>query len=390
MTLRLLEPVRLGAFDLPNRVVMAPLTRCRADNPDFAPTESVARYYAQRASAGLIVSEATIVSAQGRGYPYTPGIWSEAQVAGWRRVTDAVHAEGGRIVCQLWHCGRLSLPEFHDGELPVAPSAINPEWKMFTPQGLKTTVTPRALGRDEIAAIVADFGRAAHHAVLAGFDGVEIHSSNGYLIHQFFSSMSNRRDDEYGGSRENRARFLFEVLDAVAAHWSPSRIGFRLNPMMNRFHGLGVDEDTLPMFEHVVRRANAYGLAYLHLTEPYLPNQLDGAKGAIADVARHFRGIATMPIVGNGGFDRDRAETAVAEGICDAVAFGRTSRIRTSSSASVSRRHSTNRMPALSTRGAIRATSTTRPSTDDIPVWSATPISCCIGPSPVPQNPRRC
>ena len=323
MNSRLLAPVRLGALELPNRVVMAPLTRCRADNPDFAPTESMARYYAQRASAGLIVSEGTIVSPQARGYPFTPGIWSEAQVVGWRGVTDAVHDAGGRIVCQLWHCGRLSLPEFHDGELPVAPSAINPEWKMFTPQGMKATPVPHALSREEIAAVVGDFGRAARNAVLAGFDGVEIHSSNGYLFHQFFSPVSNRRDDEYGGSHENRARFFFEVLDTVAAEWSPSRIGFRLNPMMNRFHGIAVDEDTLPMFEHLVRRANGYGLAFLHLTEPYQPGQLDGALGAITDVARHFRGIATMPIISNGGFDRASAEAALAADTCDAVAFGR-------------------------------------------------------------------
>ncbi len=323
MTSRLLSPVRLGALELPNRVVMAPLTRCRADNPDFAPTESMARYYAQRASAGLIVSEGTIVSAQARGYPFTPGIWSEAQVVGWRRVTDAVHDAGGRIVCQLWHCGRLSLPEFHGGELPVAPSAVDPAWKMFTPQGMKATVAPHALSREEIAAVVADFGRAARNAVLAGFDGVEIHSSNGYLFHQFFSPGANRRNDEYGGSHENRARFFFEVLDTVAAEWSPSRIGFRLNPMLNRFHGITVDEDTLPMFEHLVRRANDYGLAFLHLTEPSQPGQLDGAAGAITDVAGHFRSIATMPIISNGGFDRASAEAALAAGSCDAVAFGR-------------------------------------------------------------------
>ena len=323
MTSHLLDPVRLGALELPNRVLMAPLTRSRADNPDYAPTESMVRYYAQRAGAGLIVSEATLVSARGRGYPYTPGIWSDAQLAGWRRVTDAVHAAGGRIVCQLWHCGRLSLSEFHDGELPVAPSAVNAEWKMFSADGLKTTPVPHALSRDEIAAIVADFGRAAHNAVLAGFDGVEIHSSNGYLIHQFISPLANRRDDEYGGSFENRARIFFEVLDAVAACWEPSRIGFRLNPMMNRMHGMRVEADTLPMFEHVVRRANDAGLAYLHRTEPYLPKQLDGASGAIDEVARHFRGIATIPIVANGGFDQARAESAIAAGVCDAVAFGR-------------------------------------------------------------------
>ncbi|NMG75450.1 alkene reductase [Aromatoleum diolicum] len=323
MTSRLLDPVRLGALTLPNRVVMAPLTRCRADNPEAAPTESMARYYAMRASAGLIVSEATIVSAQARGYPFTPGIWSDAQVAGWRRVTDAVHAAGGRIVCQLWHCGRLSLPEFHDGELPVAPSAVNPQWQMFSSTGLQSTVTPRALTLEEIAATVADFGRAARNAVQAGFDGVEIHSSNGYLIHQFFSPISNRREDKYGGSHENRARFFFEVLDAVTAELPASRVGFRLNPMMNRFHGLAVDADTLPMFEHVVKRTNSYGLAWLHLTEPYLPNQLEGATGAVQEVCRHFRPLTTMPIVTNGGFDQARGEAALAAGVCDAVAFGR-------------------------------------------------------------------
>ena len=215
MESKLLTPVQLGALSLKNRVVMAPLTRCRADNPEAAPTALMAHYYAQRAGAGLIISEGTIVSPQGRGYPYTPGLWSEAQVAGWRLVTDAVHQAGGLIVCQLWHCGRLSLPDFHSGEAPVAPSAINPDWRMFSGEGLKPTVTPRALSREDIAGIVADFRRAARHAVAAGFDGIEIHSSNGYLFHQFFSRCSNTRTDEYGGSHENRGRLLFEVLDAV-------------------------------------------------------------------------------------------------------------------------------------------------------------------------------
>lgn len=319
----LFRPVTLGELALPNRMVMAPLTRCRADNPEYAPTSMMAEYYAQRASAGLIISEATIVSPQGRGYPFTPGIWSEAQVEGWRRVTDAAHAAGGRIVCQLWHCGRLSLPEFHGGEPPVAPSAINPDWKMLAADALKPTVTPRALTRGEIAAVVADFGRAARNAMKAGFDGVEIHSSNGYLIHQFLSHHANRRHDEYGGPVENRARFFFEVLEAVLAEVSPGRAGFRLNPMMNRVHGLVVDEDTLPTFEYVVRRANAYGLAWLHLTEPYLPGKLEGTAGAIAEVAPHFRPIAEMPIISNGGFEREKAELWLDRGLCDAVAFGR-------------------------------------------------------------------
>jgi len=323
MASKLLDPIQLGAFSLKNRVVMAPLTRCRADNPDAAPTALMARYYAQRASAGLIISEGTIVSPQARGYPYTPGLWSDAQVAGWRLVTEAVHQAGGLIVCQLWHCGRLSLPEFHGGEAPVAPSAINPDWRMFSGEGLKPTVTPRALSREDIAMIVADFQRAARHAVAAGFDGVEIHSSNGYLFHQFFARCSNTRTDEYGGSQENRGRLLFEVLDAVGRELPLDRVGIRLNPMMNGMHGITVDEDTVPLFESLIRRANGYGLAYVHLTEPFLPNQLEGAVGALAEVARHFRPLRQAPLLINGGFDQAKAEAWLAENWCDAVAFGR-------------------------------------------------------------------
>ncbi len=323
MESKLFAPVRLGALSPKNRVVMAPLTRCRADNPEAAPTALMARYYAQRAGAGLIISEGTIVSPQARGYPYTPGIWSDAQVAGWRLVTDAVHRAGGSIVCQIWHCGRLSLPDFHGGELPVAPSAINPDWRMFSGEGLKPTVTPRALSREEIAGIVADFRRAARNAVAAGFDGIEIHSSNGYLFHQFFSRCSNTRTDEYGGSRENRGRFLFEVLDAVGRELPFDRVGIRLNPMMNGMHGMTVDEDTAPMFESLIHRANDYRLAYVHLTEPFMPNQLEGAVGALAEVARHFRPLCQAPLLINGGFDQARAEAWLAENWCDAVAFGK-------------------------------------------------------------------
>lgn len=319
---RLLEPVRLGALHLRNRVVMAPLTRCRADNPDAVPTEMMARYYAQRAGAGLIISEGTIVSPRGRGYPFTPGIWSDEQVAGWRQVTDAVHAEGGLIVCQLWHCGRLSLPLFHGGELPVAPSAIDPHWKMFTSQGLQETVAPHALTCGEIAGIVADFARGARNATAAGFDGIEIHSSNGYLFHQFFSRCSNARDDAYGGSHENRARFFFEVLDAVAREMPLDRVGFRLNPMLNRFHGIVVDEDTVPMWTHVIEGANRYGLAYLHLTEPLSEKQVANTPGALSDVGAYFRPLATMPIITNGALDQVKGEARVSRGLADAAAYG--------------------------------------------------------------------
>lgn len=323
MTSSLLTPVRLGALQLRNRIVMAPLTRCRTDNPGYVPTDMMARYYAQRAGAGLIISEGTIVSPQGRGYPYTPGIWSEEQVEGWQKVTGAVHAAGGLIACQLWHCGRLSLPEFHDGQLPVAPSAINPNWQMFSPSGNPDTVTPHALSRDEIKGIVADFRKAAANAMAAGFDGIEIHSSNGYLFHQFFSAQSNQRTDEYGGSHENRARLFCEVLAAIGEVMPFDRVGFRLNPMLNRFHGLSVDADTVPMWEHVVRRANAYGLAFLHLTEPLHPKQIENTPGALADVGAHFRSIATMPIISNGGLDQPKGEARLAANLCDAVAYGK-------------------------------------------------------------------
>jgi N-ethylmaleimide reductase len=323
MSQHLLTPVRLGALELKNRVVMAPLTRCRVDNPGYVPTEMMARYYVQRAGAGLIISEGTIVSPQARGYPFTPGIWSAEQVAGWRLVTDAVHDKGGLIVCQLWHCGRLSLPEFHDGQPPVAPSAVNPQWKMFSITGQPDTVTPHALTVEEIKAIVGDFRQGAANAMAAGFDGIEIHSSNGYLFHQFFSRQANLRDDEYGGSHENRARFFIEVLDAVGEAMPFDRVGFRLNPMMNRFHGVSVDEDTVPMWEYIVRRANDYGLAFLHLTEPFLPHQLDGTPHALADVGAHFRPLTRMPIITNGGLDQAAGEARLAAGLCDAVAYGR-------------------------------------------------------------------
>ncbi len=322
MTQQLLTPIRLGALELKNRVVMAPLTRCRTDNPGYVPTEMTARYYAQRASAGLIISEGTIVSPQARGYPFTPGIWSAEQVAGWQLATDAVHEQGGLIVCQLWHCGRLSLPEFHDGNPPVAPSAVNPNWKMFSTTGHPETVTPHALTRDEIKATVADFRRGAANAMAAGFDGIEIHSSNGYLFHQFFSYQSNQRDDEYGGSHENRARFFREVLDAVGEVMPLDRVGFRLNPMLNHFHGITVDEDTVPMWEHVVRTANGYGLAYLHLTEPLSPKQVANTPGTLLDVGAHFRPIATMPVISNGALDQAKGETRLAANLCDAVAYG--------------------------------------------------------------------
>ena len=318
----LLTPCRLGALELRNRIVMAPLTRCRADNPEAAPNALMATYYAQRAAAGLIVSEGTIVSPRARGYRNSPGIWSAAQVDGWRRVTDAVHAAGGSIVCQLWHCGRISHPNLTGGELPVAPSAIDPRWRVQLADGPATTVTPHALSRAEICDIVGQFGQAAANAMAAGFDGIELHSSNGYLFHQFFANCSNQRDDEYGGSHENRARFFFEVLDEVARHVPPQRIGFRLNPMLNRFHGISVDADTVPMWSYLVREASRRPLAYLHLTEVVHPRQLADTPHGLSDVAAHFRPLTGLPLINNGALDPARAAERIAAGLCNAVAFG--------------------------------------------------------------------
>ncbi|GAB2527349.1 alkene reductase [Rufibacter soli] len=316
----LLQPYKKGALDLKNRLVMAPMTRSRANNPENAATPLIAEYYAQRASAGLIISEGTPVSSQAIGYINVPGIYTPAQIAGWKLVTEAVHAKGGKIFAQLWHVGRMSHPDFHNGALPVAPSAINPNDQAYTPEGFKETVTPRALEISEIKAIVQDFKNAAANAVAAGFDGVEIHASNGYLLHQFFSSLTNVRTDEYGGSVENRARILFEILDAVKEVLDLSKVGVRLNPSMHGGFGIELPEDGPETFEYIVRRLNDYGLAYLHLTEAgagarKLPH-------AIKEVAKHFRKIYQGTLVTNGGYTQETGNKVIEEGTADLVAYG--------------------------------------------------------------------
>jgi N-ethylmaleimide reductase len=254
------------------------------------------------------------------GYIHTPGIYSEAQVAGWKQVTTAVHANGGKMFAQLWHVGRMSHPDFHGGELPVAPSAINPQDKAFTSQGFQDTVTPRALEVAEIKAIVQDFKNAAANAVKAGFDGVEIHASNGYLFHQFFNTCSNVRTDEYGGTIENRARLLFEVLDAVKEVIDLNRVGVRLNPSMHRQFGITMDEQTIPTFEYIVRRLNDYGLAYLHLSRPN--PEAKEAPQFIWDIAQHFRPLYQGNLIINRGYDRETGNQVIAEGHADLVAIG--------------------------------------------------------------------
>jgi N-ethylmaleimide reductase len=318
----LLKTIKIGPYELRNRIVMAPMTRSRADNPENAPTALHAEYYAQRATAGLIITEGSQVSKQGVGYVNTPGIHSRAQIEGWESVTGAVHEKGGRIFIQLWHTGRISHPDFHNGALPVAPSAINPHDRSYTPQGFKDTVTPHELTLDEIQAITRDFRQAALNALEAGFDGVEIHSANGYLFHQFFTGCSNTRTDEYGGSHENKARFFFETLEAVGNAIGFDRVGVRLNPSAHGFFGITVDQDTIPTFEYIVRRLNDYrDLAYLHLTEPMAP--VDGVPYAVKEIAKHFRPLYHGTLIINCGFDAETGDRVIRDGLADAVAFGK-------------------------------------------------------------------
>ena len=263
--IELLEPARLGPYTLKNRVVMAPLTRNRAGAGNVPQDMNVA-YYAQRASAGLIITEATQISPQGVGYPGTPGIHSAEQVAGWTRVTDAVHARGGRVFLQLWHVGRISHPSLQpNGEIPVAPSALKPEGEAFTAEGPQPFVTPRALEGHEIPGIIADYRAAAVNALAAGFDGVEVHAANGYLLDQFLRDGSNHRRDSYGGSLENRTRLLLEVVAAVTEVWGGGRVGLRLSPI-NSFNSMS-DSDPDATFGYALRQLNRFGLAYLHVVE---------------------------------------------------------------------------------------------------------------------------
>ncbi|AWV08049.1 alkene reductase [Marilutibacter maris] len=320
---QLFSPFRLGALDLRNRIVMAPMTRARSTQPGDVPNALNAQYYAQRAGAGLIVSEATQISPQGKGYSFTPGIHSEAQVAGWRQVTDAVHAAGGRIFLQLWHVGRMSHPDFHDGALPVAPSALpfdGAVW-MVDPAtgqgGMVACPTPRALEPEEIAAIVDDFRAAARRAMRAGFDGVEIHGANGYLIDQFLRTSSNTRSDGYGGSRENRLRFFKEVVDAVAAEVGPERTGVRVAPFLTA-RGMACP-DILPTLIEAARHLDAAGVAYLHLVEADWDDAPQFERRFREAVRAAYRGAVIVA----GKYDRARADAILDDGLADLVAFGR-------------------------------------------------------------------
>jgi N-ethylmaleimide reductase len=324
----LFSPVKIGPYQLKHRLAMAPLTRMRAEKPSLAPRPLNAEYYAQRATpGGLIIAEASPVAATAFGSPGVPGIYSKQQIAGWRKVVDAVHAKGGVIFLQLWHVGRVSHSSFQPGGvLPVSASAvaISPEWKTSTADGKVTDYeTPRALETGEIVGIIDAFRQAAKNALEAGFDGVEIHGANGYLLEQFLQSRSNLRTDRYGGGIENRARLLLEITQAAVEVWGANRVGVRLSP-----YGIANDSgepDPMPLYTHVVQAFNPLGLAYLHFIEP----RSSGAGRAevnwqnVPSAMVLFRPIWKGILIAAGGFAGATAEAAIAEGHADAVAFGR-------------------------------------------------------------------
>ncbi len=316
----LFTPYNLAGLELANRMVMAPMTRSRADNEDHVPNALMATYYAQRAGAGLIITEGTPVSKRGVGYINVPGIYSDAQVKGWKLVTKAVHDKGGKIFVQIWHVGRISHPDFHNGELPHAPSAINPNQKSYTVNGFVDTVTPKEMTIEDIRQTIRDFKNAAANAVKAGFDGVEIHGANGYLLHQFFNGTSNHRQDEYGGTIEKRARILFDILDAFKEVIDSKKVGIRLSPSLNGLFGVTMDEQTIPAFEYIVKRLNDYNLAYLHLTEPFAP--VDHLPFAVTKVAKHFRPLYKGTLIINKGFNKETANKVLEQGDADLVSFG--------------------------------------------------------------------
>jgi 2,4-dienoyl-CoA reductase-like NADH-dependent reductase (Old Yellow Enzyme family) len=313
MTNNLFTPLEAGAFRLPHRILMAPLTRCRAD-AGRVPNDLMAAYYRQRATAGMILSEATSVDPIGVGYPDTPGIWSPEQVEGWKKTTRAVHEQGGVILLQLWHVGRISDPFYLEGQLPVAPSAVAPSGHVSLMRPIKAFVTPRALDLAEIPGVVEAYRRGARNALAAGFDGVEIHGANGYLLDQFLQDKTNRRTDDYGGPIENRARLMLEVADAVISVWGADRVGMHLAPRCDS-HDMG-DSDPAATFGHVARELGRRKIAFLCARESY-----DG--GGVPPLGPQLKKIFGGVYIANEGFTRDSAQLAIQNGLADAVAWGK-------------------------------------------------------------------
>jgi N-ethylmaleimide reductase len=314
----LFSPLTIGDLTLPNRIVMAPLTRNRALHDGDVPHALNATYYAQRATAGLIISEASQISPEGKGYAWTPGIYSPAQVAGWRLVTDAVHAKGGRIFLQLWHVGRISHTSLQPGGIaPVAPSAIAAKAQTFDGKGFVPTSLPRALTASDIERVVDDYRRAGENARIAGFDGVELHAANGYLLDQFLRDGTNKRDDHYGGSVANRSRIVLDTLRALASVWPTNRIGIRLSPF-SAFGDIS-DRDPMTTFGSVIEQVNGFGLGYLHMIEGETGgSRVLPAGASIAGLRSHFKGA----YMANNGYDRSLAVEAVGGGAADLIAFG--------------------------------------------------------------------
>ncbi len=316
-TEQLFTPYRLGGLELKNRLVLSPMTRSRAIEGNV-PNPLAATYYAQRASAGLLITEATQVSPQGIGYIRTPGMHSPAQVAGWRQVTDAVHKAGGRIFAQLWHVGRVSHPDFHNGKLPVAPSALPVEGEAFTHNGKVKIETPRALELGELPGIVAQFQTAAENAKVAGFDGIELHGANGYLLDQFLRDSANRRTDAYGGSIANRARFPLEITEAVIAVWGADRVGYKLSP---HFAGYSMsDSNPVGTFSYLVQELDRLKVGYIHIGEA-IAGPMAAPAGTVR-VTPILRDIFSGAVMVNGGYDARSGNAAIARGEADLVAFG--------------------------------------------------------------------
>lgn len=315
---RLFDPLQLGAIEVPNRILMAPLTRARASR-DHVPVPLMAQYYAQRASAGLIISEATGINQQGLGWPFVPGIWNSAQIEGWKAVTAAVHAEGGRIFSQLWHMGRLVHPSFNNGATPVSASATTAPDQAYTYEGKQPYVEARPLELAEIPVLLEDYKRAAANALAAGFDGVQIHAANGYLIDQFLRDGSNFRTDAYGGPIENRIRLLREVTEAVASVAGADRTSVRLSPN-GEIQGVN-DSNPVALFTAAAKALSELDIAFLELREP--PRGGTFGNPDVDPIAPFIREVFSGPLVLNSDYDQSRAEADIASGLADAVSFGR-------------------------------------------------------------------
>jgi N-ethylmaleimide reductase len=319
-TITLFEKYDLNGLELNNKMVMAPMTRSRANNAENKATELVAEYYEQRASVGLIITEGTFISKEAVGVVNVPGIYSDEQIEGWKLTTGAVHQEGGKIFAQLWHTGAYSHPDLHEGKKPLAPSNVNPEQQVFTAEGFKASETPQPMTTQDIKTTINDFKQGAINALKAGFDGVELHGANGYLLQQFFSKNTNLRTDEYGGSIENRARILFEILDEFKQVVAMNKVALRLNPSLNGIMGILVDDETIALYDYIVTKLNDYNLAYVHLIEPF--TDVTGNTNAIQEVAKHFRQIYNGTIIINRAFNKETATKVLQDGDADLVSFG--------------------------------------------------------------------